>query len=66
MTMPHFYLTAIVRYSSRTPTSGRLRQAFVFAVHPAGEAGGHAVSEAHDVDIVRTLVTRALRDGHGI
>ena len=30
-------LTATVRYTSRTPTPGRLRQAFVTAVYPTGQ-----------------------------
>ena len=37
VTIPDDCLTATVRYTSRTPTHGHLREAFVLAVHPAGE-----------------------------
>jgi hypothetical protein len=37
ITIPANCLTATVRYSSRTPTHGHLREAFVLAVHPAGQ-----------------------------
>ena len=36
VTIPEDCLTATVRYTSRTPTHGHLREAFVIAVHPAG------------------------------
>ncbi len=35
VTIPDDCLTATVRYTSRTPTRGRLREAFVLAVQPA-------------------------------
>ncbi len=38
ITIPADRLTATVRYTSRTPTHGHLREAFVLAVQPAGEA----------------------------
>ena len=37
VTIPDDCLTATVRYTSRTPTHGHLREAFVLAVQPAGE-----------------------------
>ena len=37
VTIPDDCLTATVRYTSRTPTHGRLREAFVLAVQPAGQ-----------------------------
>jgi ATP-dependent DNA ligase len=37
VTIPADCLTATVRYTSRTPTHGHLREAFVLAVHPAGQ-----------------------------
>jgi hypothetical protein len=36
ITIPGDCLTATVRYTSRTPTHGHLREAFVLAVQPAG------------------------------
>ena len=36
ITIPDDSLTATVRYTSRTPTHGHLREAFVLAVQPAG------------------------------
>ena len=38
ITIPGDCLTATVRYTSRTPTHGHLREAFVLAVQPAGQA----------------------------
>ena len=38
ITIPDDCLTATVRYTSRTPTHGHLREAFVLAVQPAGQA----------------------------
>ena len=37
VTIPDDCLTATVRYTSRTPTHGHLREAFVLAVQPAGQ-----------------------------
>jgi hypothetical protein len=37
-TIPADCLTATVRYTSRTPTHGHLREAFVLAVQPARQA----------------------------
>ncbi len=37
VTVPNDCLSATVRYTSRTPSHGHLREAFVLAVHPAGE-----------------------------
>jgi hypothetical protein len=37
ITIPADCLTATVRYTSRAPTHGHLREAFVLAVHPAGQ-----------------------------
>jgi bifunctional non-homologous end joining protein LigD len=37
VTIPDNCLTATVRYTSRTPTHGHLREAFVLAVQPAGQ-----------------------------
>jgi hypothetical protein len=37
VTIPADCLTATVRYTARTPTHGHLREAFVLAVHPAGQ-----------------------------
>ncbi len=37
ITIPGDCLTATVRYTSRTPTHGHLREAFVTAVQPAGQ-----------------------------
>ena len=37
VTIPGDCLTATVRYTSRTPTHGNLREAFVLAVQPAGQ-----------------------------
>jgi ATP-dependent DNA ligase len=38
VTIPEDCLTATVRYTSRTPTHGHLREAFVLAVRPSGQA----------------------------
>ncbi len=67
VTIPDSCLTATVRYTSRTPTHGHLREAFVLAVQPAGQVPMFrpAVGQTETRPERRRLGTGDVRDSGG-
>jgi hypothetical protein len=58
-------LTAIVRYTSRTPTHGHLREAFVIAVRPAGQKPRSAEAPHHRQGMTVVGPASAVNNGKG-